>query len=202
MSQLYTPQVDELLEQHFTVLCCIYFFYKGPRSQLTMPDALKLLSDCELWNQEARCPTSPLCPACHRAESPLRLGFCLSACVLDGILLPRAKRRSESWEPIVTLPSLTRRAISDCFVEQIGLQMRDAKMAFVHSRMLRLDDLKVQREGAGRDTLCAATFVEFLEFIARVADQISVPTAEQLQELGTTVRLPSRPVPSRPFRVC
>jgi hypothetical protein len=71
--------------------------------------------------------------------------------------------------------------------------MRDAKMAFVHSRMLRLDDLKAQHEGAGRDTLCAASFVEFLEFLARVADQISVPTTEQLQELGTTVRLPSRP---------
>jgi hypothetical protein len=72
--QLYTPQVDELLEQHYTVLYCIYFFYKGSRSQLTMPDALKLLSDCELWNQEARCPTSqPFSLNSHASERLVRL---------------------------------------------------------------------------------------------------------------------------------
>ena len=44
-----------------------------------------------------------------------------------------------------------------CCTTQIGLQMRDAKIAFVHARMLRLDDLRAQREGAGRETLCSAT---------------------------------------------
>jgi|AntAceMinimDraft_1070359.scaffolds.fasta_scaffold20537_1 hypothetical protein len=62
----------------------------------------------------------------------------------------------------------------------IGLTSREGKLLFVWSRMHRLDPHTASKAGAQG----AITLIEFIEAIARTADLLSLPTAEDIKAGG------------------
>eukprot|EP00959_Pyramimonas_sp_CCMP1952_P235846 4928743-Pyramimonas_sp.AAC.1 len=56
--------------------------------------------------------------------------------------------------------------------------MRQCKLAYIHSRMYRLEEL------VAKELAVQMTFLEFVEATARVADLISFPTEEEVRHLS------------------
>jgi hypothetical protein len=80
IERLYTADMDKLFDDHFTVLMAVYYFYKGDKSHFTRGDVLKLLNDCDLWNQEVRSNPTNLSPVCTLRG----VGLAWLGCRLDG----------------------------------------------------------------------------------------------------------------------